>query len=137
MQNQKGFTLIELMIVIAIIGILASIAIPAYGNYIKRSKFAEVIQMTAPIKTAVELCYQKENTFNRCDTWERIELSQADYERGVVVAAQVAGGGWITLTGNAEVDGAQYALIPSVSASGAGLNWDDSTGTCRTFYNYC
>ena len=50
---QKGFTLIELMIVIAIIGILAAIALPAYQDYTTRSKISEVIIMTAPAKLAV------------------------------------------------------------------------------------
>ena len=60
MKNvQKGFTLIELMIVVAIIGILAAVAIPAYQNYVKKAKFAEVISMTGGYKTAVELCYNE------------------------------------------------------------------------------
>jgi type IV pilus assembly protein PilA len=57
MKNaQKGFTLIELMIVVAIIGILAAVAIPAYSNYTKKAKFTEVVNATQAIKTAVESC---------------------------------------------------------------------------------
>jgi len=56
---QKGFTLIELMIVIAIIGILAAVAVPQYSQYTKPAKFSEVKLAVSPIKSAVELCRQR------------------------------------------------------------------------------
>jgi len=56
MNAQKGFTLIELMIVVAIIGILAAIAIPQYQNYIAKSQVSRVMSEVGAIKTAVETC---------------------------------------------------------------------------------
>lgn len=56
MNVQKGFTLIELMIVVAIIGILAAVAIPQYQNYIAKSQVSRVMGETGAIRTAVEAC---------------------------------------------------------------------------------
>ncbi|MGL5326449.1 MAG: pilin, partial [Aeromonas sp.] len=58
MKKQSGFTLIELMIVVAIVAILAAVALPAYQTYTKKAKFTEVITATGAAKTAIEICSQ-------------------------------------------------------------------------------
>ena len=60
-QLQKGFTLIELMIVVAIIGILAAVALPAYQDYTKRAKMSEVILAASACRTSITEVYQSDN----------------------------------------------------------------------------
>ena len=67
-MKNSGFTLIELMIVIAIIGILAAIAVPQYSQYTKRAKFSEVKLAAKPVKIAVEICYQQNNGIDACNS---------------------------------------------------------------------
>ncbi|MEZ6968076.1 prepilin-type N-terminal cleavage/methylation domain-containing protein [Aeromonas sp. S11(2024)] len=66
MKKQSGFTLIELMIVVAIVAILAAVALPAYQNYTKKAKMAELISLTGGAKTAIEVCVQTKGV-NDCN----------------------------------------------------------------------
>ena len=66
-QMQKGFTLIELMIVVAIIGILAAVALPAYQDYTKRAKMSEVIVFMSAAKTGVSEAWADTNSLSGID----------------------------------------------------------------------
>ena len=74
-RAQQGFTLIELMIVVAIIGILAAVALPAYQGYIKRAAYSEVIAQANPIKTAISTCLQTTGAITSCDSFAELGIT--------------------------------------------------------------
>lgn len=82
-QIKNAFTLIELMIVVAIIGILASVALPAYQNYTDKAKYTEVVMAIAPIKTQLSACAQvgdcvvANTTPNAAANWGPIDNNQS------------------------------------------------------------
>ena len=116
-QSQKGFTLIELMIVIAIIGILAAIALPQYQTYTKKARFSEVVLAASSAKGLVDVCFQTRGAgkLENCDTAAKIGLNEAGAKAGDHVAsvALTATTAVITATGAASVDGKKYELTPT------------------------
>ncbi|MGR8952772.1 MAG: pilin [Gammaproteobacteria bacterium] len=129
-QKQQGFTLIELMIVVAIIGILAAVAIPAYQDYTVRAKMSEVMAMTEPAKTAVA------ETVSALGGLAAVTVANSGYvfpgaTKYVSNIAITPATGVITATVSADaslpviVQGTAFGLVPTEVAVGTGqLTWD-------------
>ena len=133
-NTQKGFTLIELMIVVAIIGILAAVALPAYQTYTKKATFSEVVLATSNQKTAVEICGQTVATTPATFASECIATKNGIIDAaatGMVTSVAVTGVSpnvIITATGHADLDSETYILKGTWLAGQ--VTWDRTTGTC-------
>ena len=130
-QKQQGFTLIELMIVIAIIGILAAIALPQYQTYTKKARFSEVVLAASSAKGLVDVCFQTRGAgaLANCAVDADIGLNAAGAAAGEHVASVAVVGSEVTATGAGTVDNATYILTPAVAPAGGTLIWTQ-TGTC-------
>ena len=131
---QQGFTLIELMIVIAIIGILAAIALPAYQQYTQRAQFSEVVLATSPYKTAVELAAQTRTTLLASLNVNTNGIPQAASANGGFVQSVTVANGVITGTATAALGSDTYILTPGNDGTDVNVPviWNDSTSGCLT-----
>ena len=166
-QVQKGFTLIELMIVVAIIGILAAVAIPAYSNYTKKAKFTEVVQATQAIKTGIEACQADMGDMGYCAAGSNgvpsaIDgaMTEGSYDAGTygtvtpaTGAATVNFGKYVNyvvtiptdsthisiVAGAAAANGleGQYIRLDGAYTSGRGVEWTVNSGSSCVTANIC
>lgn len=125
-KNMQGFTLIELMIVIAILGILLAIAIPAYQDYTVRARVSEGINLAAPAKLAVSESRISNGAFPGSNVAAGYQTGTSTY----VSSIGVSGNGVITVTysGNDALDdAANGTIIFTPSFNGTAVEWSCNT----------
>ena len=125
---QKGFTLIELMIVVAIIGILAAIAIPAYSDYTERAKVSELVTIASACKASVSEYYQAQGVFPTDNNAAGCGATSTAKITSITVTGTANTSGTITVVSNLTKATGNYVLVGTPTNNDS-VEWNCTTST--------